>query len=1401
VAGSIHKTISGLSRLLSSSIHRVPLHIVEYGSTMRQGLVNSLFMKNYRVKFYGALLFAIFISLGYFYKENLLAPSLVEAQTAGTTYYVAKTGNNSNPGSSASPFLTVQKAADVVQPGDIVVVRPGVYKERIIMKTSGTASSPIIFRGEPGAIIDGGDSFPGKWSLAPGYDPSLGVYRLAFSDAGYNGVSVIPNHTTWQDKYITHVHYYNQAQGDYYNYALNMLGQPASASVWDGLEAISVNVQQGGNFVYLRFRHPKNPNNENVTIAPLGRGAFELSNKHFVNIEGFLVKNAYHAVLLTDGSSNNVISKNTLTNGSYTLAIKNGAAKNHIRDNEVTLNFIYPDIGHPRLNNPSAANAIIGLRVMTPISTNIYLSDAGPENQVYRNHIFRTLAAGLFLQGSRTEEGFNGRETKIYGNKFEYCTDYCVLVSGPSTKIEINDNSFYEYYAGMRFGPMSGNGPLYIYRNTFQRPTLALDNGDFEISYPRAPTNPTTFPSGGAFFYHNSFSGNAFALSLFGQNIANSYFINNIFSSAYLAATGCNSYGGSTAGGYDCTSPNPSYFDHNWVGGVGAVAWRGSNNKVFPGVRIWGSGNTNFILPDQSTAVNMGLDLSKPWVANGKTFPALPGMTSGYFSGSAPDAGAFELGTSASPTPTPTPTSSSGSTTFYVSTDGNDLNSGTISQPLRNIITAMKKMNPGDTTIIRGGTYDRFTPVGFNITSWGSGYDVSLYNGSSIKSGTPTARMTLKAYPGEQVILTSDPRLPAGHASKGDTAMMTFEGTSGGPSYWTLEGLTFLLGRRGTRLGDIYGVYLSARYGQINGMIIRNNVFKGGYRQGIDYSQQYTHFGGHVLTLDAWTTPGGVKGALIEGNSFEDYPSTQDVEAVLLQSSVFAQNANAKPNEDVVIRNNFFHGIGADGIHLDSTGHKNTLIEGNTLIKKNWGSSHPFFQEENAMDIKYGSGGWTIVRNNTMSGYRPKSSGGSAAIVIHQAADDVIIEGNRIFDSGMGIRAAQSGPRYGCGPNDPPSQGEMCWFSGETLIDRIKIRRNLIVGTTEADGAVVGDGKGTGQAIRIDALRDFEISHNIIALTSGEGILGAFNTGVISNNIFYRTGRAEIDERTGAVGGQNQTNLSTFVVGPNIFFNPSGEKISYIGANGNQVIGNLSSFQSRTGKAAGSLALDPLFINPTLTPTTWNYQLQATSPAIDKAIRIMGVNDTFTGSAPDIGAYEYGATGGTNPTPTPSTSSGPTPTSTPAPACTLYTPASTIPTGFASPYNVVNNPNQSMMNASCSTSGQSITLGTGNQLTYIYKTGYVLRNNAWQPVNYTGSNLLYSNWYAGNASGSLNLTQAELTQGTYFLSYQCQWTPSTGSTSLQQTGSGQAGAWKCGCRTAACSGAEGNKWQIQFVKQ
>ncbi len=64
-----------------------------------------------------------------------------------TNYYVSTAGSDSNPGTQAQPWLTIQHAANTVVAGDTVHIAPGTYpiSSGIVTKTSGTASAPITF--------------------------------------------------------------------------------------------------------------------------------------------------------------------------------------------------------------------------------------------------------------------------------------------------------------------------------------------------------------------------------------------------------------------------------------------------------------------------------------------------------------------------------------------------------------------------------------------------------------------------------------------------------------------------------------------------------------------------------------------------------------------------------------------------------------------------------------------------------------------------------------------------------------------------------------------------------------------------------------------------------------------------------------------------------------------------------------------------------------------------------------------------------------------------------------------------------------------------------------------------------------------------------------------------------
>jgi parallel beta-helix repeat protein len=75
-------------------------------------------------------------------------PALSQSPS-GNTYYVAPNGSDSNNGSESSPFQTIQKGADVAQPGDTVLVHGGSY-DKFSVPTSGTQAQPITFRANPG---------------------------------------------------------------------------------------------------------------------------------------------------------------------------------------------------------------------------------------------------------------------------------------------------------------------------------------------------------------------------------------------------------------------------------------------------------------------------------------------------------------------------------------------------------------------------------------------------------------------------------------------------------------------------------------------------------------------------------------------------------------------------------------------------------------------------------------------------------------------------------------------------------------------------------------------------------------------------------------------------------------------------------------------------------------------------------------------------------------------------------------------------------------------------------------------------------------------------------------------------------------------------------------------------
>jgi hypothetical protein len=120
--------------------------------------------------------------------------TLVSQAASGTTFYVATTGADTNPGTLDAPFRTIGHAATVAVAGDTVLVRGGVYKELVAPTHSGSAAKGYItFSSFPGetATIDGtGLAIPQQqWGLITLNDVSYVVVQ-GFELRNYTTTSV-----------------------------------------------------------------------------------------------------------------------------------------------------------------------------------------------------------------------------------------------------------------------------------------------------------------------------------------------------------------------------------------------------------------------------------------------------------------------------------------------------------------------------------------------------------------------------------------------------------------------------------------------------------------------------------------------------------------------------------------------------------------------------------------------------------------------------------------------------------------------------------------------------------------------------------------------------------------------------------------------------------------------------------------------------------------------------------------------------------------------------------------------------------------------------------------------------------------------------------------------------------
>lgn len=112
----------------------------------------------------------------------LLACAAILATASGWSdeWHVSPAGDDTQPGSKSAPLRSIQKAADLAQPGDVITVHAGTYRERVNPPRGGESDRRrITYRAAPGETVE----ILGSEIVDPWVKAGDGVWKVTLSNA------------------------------------------------------------------------------------------------------------------------------------------------------------------------------------------------------------------------------------------------------------------------------------------------------------------------------------------------------------------------------------------------------------------------------------------------------------------------------------------------------------------------------------------------------------------------------------------------------------------------------------------------------------------------------------------------------------------------------------------------------------------------------------------------------------------------------------------------------------------------------------------------------------------------------------------------------------------------------------------------------------------------------------------------------------------------------------------------------------------------------------------------------------------------------------------------------------------------------------------------------------------
>jgi hypothetical protein len=140
-------------------------------------------------------------------------------QVLAADFYVGGDGaSDRNSGTASQPFATIQKAADVVRPGDVVKIREGIYRETVVPANSGTPGHPVTFQpdGDAEVTVSGADLVDGGWTVYRGqiYQKAIALPLTGYGEQITGNETLLANQVFVGGKMMIEARWPNLADSD-----------------------------------------------------------------------------------------------------------------------------------------------------------------------------------------------------------------------------------------------------------------------------------------------------------------------------------------------------------------------------------------------------------------------------------------------------------------------------------------------------------------------------------------------------------------------------------------------------------------------------------------------------------------------------------------------------------------------------------------------------------------------------------------------------------------------------------------------------------------------------------------------------------------------------------------------------------------------------------------------------------------------------------------------------------------------------------------------------------------------------------------------------------------------------------------------------------------------------------